>query len=135
MSDWVQRSEFLSYHFPPCHSPVCTFPLSFPFQIEQKVPAVCVVSRRRGWSGVVDCVDRGQGQFGKSRLPTMKHGQVSSLCRLHLVFFSVSLETSTSPLPTNNQAIPEFRSSFSPHTSLWRVPSNSQTAGKAVSVS
>ena len=85
--------------------------------------------------GVVDCIDRGQGQFGKSRLPTMKHSPVSSLCRLHLVFLSVSLETSTSPLPTNNQAIPEFKSSFSPHTSLRRVPCNSQTAGKAVSVS
>ena len=109
--------------------------LSFPFQIKQKVPAVCLVSRRGGGVGVVDCVDPGQGQLGKSRLPTMKHSQVSSPCCLHLVFLSVSLETSTSPLPTNNQAIPEFKRSFSPHTSLWRVPSNSQTAGKAVSVS
>ena len=82
--------------------------------------------------GLVGCVDRGQGQFRKSRLPTMKHLQVSSPCRLHLVCLSVSLETSTALL---SQAIPEFKSSFSPHTSLWRVPSNSQTAGKAVSFS
>ena len=125
--------SFLSFSSLPLPCLYLSFIFSLPDKTKSQQCVLCLWGE--GGVGLVGCVDRGQGQFRKSRLPTMKHLQVSSPCRLHLVCLSVSLETSTALLSTDNQAIPEFKSSFSPHTSLWRVPSNSQTAGKAVSFS